>query len=222
MDNVNHKIIILDEADSITSKAQNLLNNIIEAYVKNTRFAFICNDSSKITESIQSRCMIFRYHRMSDDFIKKKLLFICDKEKIKFTADGIRSILFISQGDIRYAINNLESTFNGYQEITEESVYKICDQPQPILITSRLNSCLLGNLDSAIIQINELKERGYCNNDIILTFINVLKEMNISENIKIKYIRIASETYINVNDGVSTLLQLYSCLAKMCEIALSD
>ena len=39
-----YKLVILDEADSITQKAQNLLNNIIATYRKNTRFIFICND----------------------------------------------------------------------------------------------------------------------------------------------------------------------------------
>ena len=55
------KLIILDEADSITTKAQNLLSNIISEYRKNTRFVFICNDCTQITESIQSRCMIIKY-----------------------------------------------------------------------------------------------------------------------------------------------------------------
>jgi replication factor C subunit 2/4 len=213
-----HKIIILDEADNITKKAQNSLANLLEQYENTTRFVFTCNDTSKITESIQSRCLIFRYHRMSDDLLKERLIQICDKEKVKYTDKGIETLIFISQGDIRSAINNLESTYNGYGLVSEKNVYKICDQPQPMLITSIINSCLSGNIESSIIQINELKDNGYCNNDIVLTIINVLKEMNMNEDIKIKYIRIASETYINVNDGVNTLLQLYNCLAKMCDI----
>jgi replication factor C subunit 2/4 len=59
-----HKLVILDEADSITTKAQNLLSNIIAEYRKNTRFVFICNDCSQITESIQSRCMIIKYPKI--------------------------------------------------------------------------------------------------------------------------------------------------------------
>jgi DNA polymerase III delta prime subunit len=47
----------MDEADSITSKAQNLLSNIISQYKKNTRIVFICNDCTQIIEAIQSRCM---------------------------------------------------------------------------------------------------------------------------------------------------------------------
>ena len=52
-----HKLLILDEADNITPKAQRLINSIMEKF-PTTRFAFTCNNSSDIIESIQSRCII--------------------------------------------------------------------------------------------------------------------------------------------------------------------
>ena len=55
-----HKLIILDEADNITPKAQRLINSIMENN-PNTRFVFTCNTSSDIIESIQSRCIIIRF-----------------------------------------------------------------------------------------------------------------------------------------------------------------
>ena len=140
MDNVNHKIIILDEADSITSKAQNLLNNIIEAYVKNKRFVFICNDSSKITESIQSRCMIIRFPRLDNISIRQRIeLYV--KENINYDNEGLEAINFAANGDIRQAINNLESVYNTYEEITKESVFKICDKPKPHIIKGIFDYC---------------------------------------------------------------------------------
>ena len=56
-----HKLVILDEADSITPKAQNLLGNILSEFKKNTRFIFICNNFSKISEVIQSNCIIIKF-----------------------------------------------------------------------------------------------------------------------------------------------------------------
>jgi replication factor C subunit 2/4 len=219
MDNVNHKIIILDEADSITSKAQNLLNNIIETYVKNTRFAFICNDSSKITESIQSRCMILRFPRLDNISIKQRVEYICQKEKIKFDDEGLEAINFASNGDIRQAINNLESVYNTYEEINKENVFKICDKPKPVVIKGIFDSCSNNDIKTAIHSMIQLKGLGYSANDILLTMINMLKdnyEIDIEDEKDIKFMKDISSTYIKVNDGTDTLLQLTGCLSKMC------
>lgn len=212
------KIVILDEADNITRKAQNALSCLIEEYDKNTRFALTCNDISKIIESIQSRCIILRYNRMTNENIMKRIKHICAKENIDYTEEGLDVITFIAQGDIRQAINILESTFNGYQLVNKENVYKICDQPQPIVIIGIINLCLSRNLKEAISEIINLKRAGYCSNDILLTMLHILKIMPIDEEIRMQYYRLVSDTYIIVNNGVDTNLQLYSCLSKMCFI----
>ena len=60
-----------------------------------------------------------------------------------------------------------------------------------------------------------MKINGYCNSDIIQTIISVLKIINIDENIRINYIQILSECYININEGIDSNLQLYGCFAKI-------
>ena len=115
------KLIIFDEADNITKKAQNLLANLMEEHSHNTRFAFTCNESDKIIESIQSRCMILRYIPMTSDAIKDKLQNICQIENIEFDESGIDAVNFISQGDVRLAINNLEATYHGYKIVLSSS-----------------------------------------------------------------------------------------------------
>ncbi|CAB4039717.1 replication factor C subunit 2-like, partial [Paramuricea clavata] len=76
-----HKIIILDEADSMTDGAQQALRRTMEVFSKTTRFALACNISDKIIEAIQSRCAILRYTKLSDAQILSRLMEICDKEK---------------------------------------------------------------------------------------------------------------------------------------------
>lgn len=78
-----HKIIILDEADSMTPGAQQALRRTMEIYSNSTRFALACNHSSKIIEPIQSRCAILRYGKLSDQEILKRLVEICDAEQVR-------------------------------------------------------------------------------------------------------------------------------------------
>ena len=214
-DNNSQKLIIFDEADNITKKAQNLLANLMEEYSHNTSFAFTCNESSKIIESIQSRCMILRYIPMTSDNIRKRLEIISQIENITYTEKGLGAIIFISQGDIRQAINNLEATYHGYQTITEENVYKLCYHPHPTIIVEIIKGCVDMNLIKSIDFIHELKNSGYCTNDILLTLLNSLREINIDEDIRINFTKIISESYINVSEGVDTNLQLYGCISRM-------
>jgi replication factor C subunit 2/4 len=209
------KIIIFDEADNITNKAQNVLANMMEEYGSTTKFCFTCNDSSKIIESIQSRCLILHYRPMNNSNIKKRLEYICNKENVLYDKKGLESIIFISQGDIRQAINNLEATYNSYNSITEENVYKLCYQPHPNTIINLIQKCAIKNFKQSVQKYDELKDQGYCNSDILQTMINVLKLISIDEHIRINFIKILSDVYLNVNEGLDTNLQMYSCISKM-------
>ena len=76
-----HKIIILDEADSMTPSAQGSMRVTISDYSSTTRFVLACNDSSKIIEAIQSRCTVLRFGKLSSDEILERLKYICIKTR---------------------------------------------------------------------------------------------------------------------------------------------
>ena len=91
-----HKLVILDEADSMTPGAQQALRRTMEIFSNTTRFAFACNQSSKIIEPIQSRCAILRYARLTDKELLKRLLEICEIEKVHFASSCFPLYLYRS------------------------------------------------------------------------------------------------------------------------------
>jgi replication factor C subunit 2/4 len=213
------KLVILDEADSITNKAQNLLANIIAEYRKNTRFVFICNDCSQITESIQSRCMIIKYSKLNKDDLFNKIKYICENEGMQHTDKGIEQLLFLSDYDIRQSINNLECMYHSDLDFNEDNIFKILDKPKPYYMNLILTHCFKDNLDEVIKIVYELYNKGYTPNDILLTFMKYLMENNDSIELDHEYIlkiyEIISLSYIRVNGGIDTLLQLCGCISKI-------
>lgn len=216
-----HKLVILDEADSITPKAQNLLSNIISEFRKNTRIVFICNDCTKIIESIQSKCMIIKYPRINSDNLCQKIEHICKNENIPYSEDGINTLIFVSDYDIRQAINNLECIYYSFGELHEDSVYKLIDKPKPYYICKILESCYSNNYNETLKIVKNLYDKGYTPNDILLTFMKYLFEDNnqtkiiTNEETKLKLYEIISLSYIRINWGIDTLLQLCGCITKI-------
>ncbi len=103
------RIIILDEADEMTSEAQTALRRIIEDSSETTRFVIICNYLSQIIEPIQSRCAIFRFKRIEKQTVEDHLKWLCKKEGIKYDDKAISQIFDSTNGDLRHSINILQS-----------------------------------------------------------------------------------------------------------------
>ncbi|KAB7502284.1 Replication factor C subunit 2 [Armadillidium nasatum] len=186
-----HKIIILDEADSMTDGAQQALRRTMEIYSSTTRFALACNTSEKIIEPIQSRCAMLRYTKLSDAQILAKVMQICEKENLSHTDDGLEAIVFTAQGDMRQALNNLQSTAQGFGHISSENVFKI---------------------------LAHLWKLGYAAEDIIINIQRVCKNVDMAEYLKLEFLKEIGYTHLRIVQGMTTLLQLSGLLARLCKI----
>lgn len=141
------KLIILDEADSMTFDAQFALRRIIEKYSRTTRFCLICNYENKIIPAIRSRCANFRFSPISPIHIQKKLTNICEKENLTFDNGVLECVSLLSKGDLRKSINFLQSLSLQTNHITLELCYKIAGVPSTEEVKKILDILLDSNTD---------------------------------------------------------------------------
>lgn len=212
-----HKIIILDEADSMTDAAQQALRRTMELYSNTTRFALACNSSEKIIEPIQSRCAMLRYSKLSDAQVLAKVLDVCQHESVEYTESGMEAIVFTAQGDMRQALNNLQSTVEGFGLVKSENVFKVCDEPHPLLIKDMLTQCTEGELDKAYKIMHDLWKLGYSAEDIITNVFRVCKSHPMAEYLKLEFIKEIGATHMRIVNGSSSLLQMSGMLARLCQ-----
>uniref|UniRef100_A0A182RSN2 Replication factor C subunit 2 n=1 Tax=Anopheles funestus TaxID=62324 RepID=A0A182RSN2_ANOFN len=210
-----HKIVILDEADSMTEGAQQALRRTMEIYSNTTRFALACNTSEKIIEPIQSRCAMLRFSKLSDAQVLAKVVEICQRETLSYDEDGLEAIVFTAQGDMRQALNNLQSTANGFGHISGANVFKVCDEPHPLLVQDMLQHCIKGDIHKSYKIMNKLWRLGYAAEDIIGNVFRVCRRMEMDEKLKLYFIREIGETHMKIVDGLNSLLQMSGLLARI-------
>ncbi|KAI3406444.1 RFC2 [Candida oxycetoniae] len=112
-----YKIIILDEADSMTNDAQSALRRTMETYANITRFALVCNYITRIIDPLASRCSKFRFKSLNNENSLNRLKFIAKEENLYLDTSGgpesddevLNEVLRISNGDLRKAITYLQS-----------------------------------------------------------------------------------------------------------------
>ena len=170
------RLIILDEADSMTFDAQFALRRIIEKYSTTIRFCLICNYENKIIPAIRSRCANFRFSNIDIKHICNKLNHIVIAENIKPEENVIGTIALLAKGDLRKAINllqsiSLQTTKPHY--ITVDMCYDVAGVPSQKEVNNMLDVLLDSNINfnkSYEIVISIIKGQGYA-------LSTVLKEM---------------------------------------------
>lgn len=103
------KLIILDEADTMTNDAQSALRRVMETYSKVTRFCLICNYVTRLIEPLASRCAKFRFTPLPIVSMTERIFSIAEKESVGLGPGAIDAILVASNGDMRKAVTYLQS-----------------------------------------------------------------------------------------------------------------
>lgn len=212
------KIMILDEADNMTSDAQQALRRTMERYTGTCRFIMCANYSGKIIEPIQSRCAPFRFSYLPRKEQDAYLNQIAEKEKIKLTVDGLDAIFEVCGGDLRKAINTLQAATSLEKPVDAKVVYSIAGKASPADVQKMLKTAMDGNFIESRKQLRDMIQKyGVAGSDIIRQIHSEVFRADIPELWRIKLAGIIGEVDYRLVEGADEEIQLSALLARLVE-----
>ncbi len=216
LSSVPFKILVLDEADNMTSDAQSALRRTMEKYSETCRFILCCNYSGRIIEPIQSRCALFRFTPLPDEKIVENLHRIAKNEGLKFTESGLKSVVDVAEGDLRKAINTLQAASSMSKGITEESVYQVVGRAKPTDVHEMLNHALKGDFIKAREELRHLLVTyGLSGTEIVRQVHSEIFRLAVPEKRRIELIEAVGEIDFRLVQGGDEEVQLSALLARL-------
>ncbi|MBO4503056.1 MAG: replication factor C small subunit [Candidatus Methanomethylophilus sp.] len=208
------KIIFLDESDALTNDAQGALRRTMEKYSKTCRFILSCNYSSKIIDPIQSRCAVFRFRPVSNAEIQKVVDRIAAEENLDMGEGAVESLIYIARGDVRRAVNTLQTAASLGEQITPDTIAKVSGSANEDEITDILKSAMMGKFNDACNKLdNVMITYGLSGQDIIRQIHAEISKLGLPIESKVKLIDKTGEIEFRIIEGSNEKIQLEALLA---------
>lgn len=220
------KIIILDEADSMTSAAQAALRRTMEKHAKSTRFCLICNYVTRIIGPITSRCAKFRFKPLEGEVLKTRLVNICQSENVNCSDDAMQCLLRVSEGDLRKAITYVQCAFRvrGSDEITEADIAEISGVLPGNAVDGLLETCRSNSYEKVQENVESLMFDGYCGSQILMQVFDaiVVNDQYVNDDQKAVICDTIGTVEKRLMDGANEFIQImHVCSVIMTEMAKS-
>lgn len=237
----NYKLIILDEADAMTSTAQMALRRIMEKYTANTRFCIIANYTHKLSPALLSRCTRFRFSPLKEPDIRRLVDIVIEKEDVNIAPDATNSLVTLSKGDMRRALNVLQACHASSTPlhtpgqkpkegekidrdlITQETIFDCIAAPHPADIATIRNTLLsTPDVGSCLTTINTLKvNKGLALADILTSLGEELATLDVPAQTRVMWLEGLAEIEHRLSGGGNENIQtggLVGVVRNGCEV----
>ena len=212
---VPYKLIILDEADSLTKEAQQALRRTMEKYSASCRFILACNEISKIIDPIQSRCVIFRFRGLEFEEMGTLLEKIAKGEGLTLEDDAKRLLIESCRGDMRKLVNLLQSASSLNSVVSVKCVEEVLNSINPREIKTLMAHAFSGDFSKTRSYLLVLRvKRAFSSLEILKEIYNYVIEMEMEDLKKIKVVERIAETEFRLVEGSDEELQLESLLVS--------
>ncbi|KAF2224109.1 P-loop containing nucleoside triphosphate hydrolase protein [Elsinoe ampelina] len=231
------KIIVLDEADSMTQDAQSALRRTMETYARVTRFCLICNYVTRIIDPLASRCSKFRFKMLAGGDAEERVRDVARLEGVRVQEGVVERIVECAEGDLRKAITFLQSAarlvgaqsrdgdmeVDGEGEVTLEAVEEIAGVVPPGLI-DRLVKAMQGGGRGGLYEkvadvVEELVAEGWSATQLVgQLYDKVVMSEGVADKHKNRIVMAFSETDKRLVDGSDEHLTMLDLALQIAEI----
>jgi replication factor C subunit 2/4 len=210
-----YKLIVLDEADSMTTDAQSALRRTMETYSKVTRFCIICNYISRIIPPIASRCAKFRFKPLPGAAMVGRLAHVAREEGVGTSEAVLAELITQSEGDMRRAIQMLQSLHRLYgEEMDAQAVLDISGALPADRVARIFEVCRSGSFEALTALADEIIADGYPVSQVVAQMLEfVLTAPGMPEATKAKIAMQLAESDKQLIDGAGDHIQLMNILA---------
>jgi replication factor C subunit 2/4 len=214
------KMVILDEGDSMTANAMAALRQQMVSFEDTTQFCIACNDASKIAPIIQSRCLVLTFQPISESDMRKRLSAIAQYEGVshQLTPDGLKALAFVAQGDLRQAINLLQTVSVGLGRIDSLNVYRVADRPHSAAVAGMLRACSQGDAAAAVGDMMALCAQGFAAVDLLAAVrVAVARDdvFRLSDDLRSKWVTLVDDAHTHSSALPESHLQLAALAAAL-------
>lgn len=220
------RIVILDEADSMTIPAQTALRRVIETSTETTRFCLICNYVTRIIDPISSRCTKFRFKPLAKSLILERLQAICKAEKLNYQDQNVlEQVIDISEGDLRKAITSLhsvarlKSSETSEDPITIKDIYEVLGNISNDWIKKVVSACASGNAVKIEETVTDLMAEGYSGSQFLLQLTSWILESDQGKSLKgtnqITLLKNIAAADMALLEGCSEYLQILAICSRL-------
>lgn len=158
--------------------AFNALLKTLEEPPEHVKFILATTEPQKLPATILSRCQRFDFKKISNEYIKLRLNYICKQDNINIEDDAINTISVLAEGAMRDALSILERCLQeGTDKITNEQVKELVGIPQLESINKIINNILEYNLEETMKSVDEVLLEGKDISNLIWEIIKYVKDI---------------------------------------------
>jgi len=216
------KIIILDEADTMTREAQSALRRTMETYSKVTRFCLVCNYVTRIIEPLASRCAKFRFKPLAPQAMNERLRDIANKEGMPLSDELVASVVGAAGGDMRCAVTTLQSAaaLGGVAALEREEIAELSGAVPPSVLAPFWAAVGARDFDALQRAVRDALAEGWPVDGLLRALLTTATEDDaLTDETKAKFAASLAEAEGRLIDGAGEELQLLHVGASMISAA---